>query len=369
MRTIFINGRYLTQNVTGVQRFAAEVVRALDTLLHANELTFDGELCLVTPEGHHPLPSLNRIKIVQHGTRSGHLWEQLDLPRLAHAGLLFNPCGPSPIFHPCQVTVLHDASVFLAPQGYSWAYRTWTRLLYLSSGIRARQVLTVSHYSRRQLLEHCKTLAADRVSVVSPGSDHVLHWRCDDEILLKRLGPGTKPYVLCVGSQQANKNIGIVASLAPWLHARGIETVITGGTANAVFRSEAVASDQIVRTGYVSDAMLNSLYRNAQCFVFPSFEEGFGIPPLEAMRCACPVIVSSSASMPEVCGDAAEYFDPRDPQDLKRALCSVLDDAARSSELKRLGLHHAQEFTWQRTARSVWEHLQAVLSHSRLSRK
>jgi glycosyltransferase involved in cell wall biosynthesis len=358
MKRIFINGRYLTQRVTGVQRYATEVVFSLDRLLEAGTLGHGHDVTLLAPTGNYQLPKLRSIRLVQAGALSGHFWEQLELPRLARGGLLFNPCGPSPLFHPCQVTMLHDASIFLAPQGYSLAYRVWSRLLYLGAGLRAKTILTVSNYSKGTLLDHCRTLSPEKIHVVYPGSDHMLRFGIDDGILDDIFGNARRDYVLCVGSQQANKNVKIVASISKWLDEKGISTIVTGGSRKAVFRGEEIEEGKVTKTGYVTDAQLRALYQNARCFIFPSFEEGFGIPPLEAMRCKCPVVSSSSASMPEVCGDAAVYFDPLDAQNLKDALDTVLSNPALADKLRASGVLQTEQYTWNHTALGVWDHLQ-----------
>jgi len=358
MKRIFINGRYLAQRITGVQRVATEVVASLDGFLEAGTIGSGYEVTLLAPKGDYQIPELKRIKLIQAGNLSGHPWEQLELPRLARGGLLFNPCGPSPLFHPCQITMLPDASIFIAPQGYSLAYRTWTKLLYRVAGLRAKTILTISNYSKVKLLEHCETLSQDRIHVVYLGSDHILRCGIDNGILGAVFGDSRRDYVLCVGSQQANKNVKIVARISEWLDGRGFATIVTGGTSKAVFRGEEIGGERVTKTGYVTDAQLRALYENARCFIFPSFEEGFGIPPLEAMRCGCPVVASSSASMPEVCGDAVVYFDPRDAESLKGALDRVLNSPEVVGKLRASGLVQTERYNWDQSALAIWSYLE-----------
>ena len=134
----------------------------------------------------------------------------------------------------------------------------------------------------------------------------------------------------------------------------GIVLVAAGGGNARIF---AQAGDlnlddrRLQRTGYVSDQQLRALYEGAACFVFPSFYEGFGLPPLEAMCCGCPVISSDRASLPEVCGDAALYCDPDDPATLAAQLRRLLDSDALAAELRQAGRQRAAGFTWDRAAR------------------
>src|SRR5207253_1940106 len=123
-------------------------------------------------------------------------------------------------------------------------------------------------------------------------------------------------YVLAVGSLTPNKNFNGVVRAATLLGDLDCKIVAAGGANTRVFNGVALADDALIMAGYVTDGELHALYENAACFIFPSFYEGFGLPPLEAMHCGCPVIVSDRASLPEVCGEAAVYCDPDDPADM-----------------------------------------------------
>jgi len=135
--------------------------------------------------------------------------------------------------------------------------------------------------------------------------------------------------------------------------------VAAGGSNSRVFSGVDLSSESLVLAGYVTDGELRALYENAACFVFPSFYEGFGIPPLEAMHCGCPVIVSDRASLPEVCGQAALYCNPDDPIDIAAKLRRVLTSHQLQQELREAGRARAREFSWSRAAEQLEELLTA----------
>jgi len=112
-----------------------------------------------------------------------------------------------------------------------------------------------------------------------------------------------------------------------------------------------VKKEKIRYLGFVDDATLACLYKNATLFVYPSIYEGFGIPPLEAMACATPVVASNASSLPEACGDAAYYIDPFDERSLQEGLQQVLEDEALQKELIAKGLAHSAKFTWDLSAK------------------
>lgn len=116
--------------------------------------------------------------------------------------------------------------------------------------------------------------------------------------------------------------------------------------------------DNVIMTGYVPDDKLPILYSGASVFVYPSLYEGFGLPPLEAMKCGTPVIVSNVSSLPEVVGDAGIKINPRHEEDLTEALKRILEDAKLSQELSVRGLEHSRMFSWvscAQTTRAVYE--------------
>ena len=164
------------------------------------------------------------------------------------------------------------------------------------------------------------------------------------------LEPGL--FVLSVGTPATHKNLAALGFLAQRLQERGIPLVIAGGMRGAAFH--AARLPQLARyIGRVSDAQLKALYEGAGCFVFPSRYEGFGLPPVEAMACGCPVIAADIPVLREVCADAAQFCDPDSPEDIAVQVLAVLGFTARRQALCEAGKARAAAFTWARSAAAL----------------
>lgn len=342
---IFINGRFLAQRVTGVQRYARETLFALDRLLADGEGP-DAAVTLLVPRGTQP-PKLNHIAVEQKGALSGHLWEQLELPWYARAGALLNFGFTGPVAKTDQLITIHDAAVVRTPGAYSRRFRAWYRFVVGVIAARAPMVLTVSGFSASEATT-CFGVAPDRLRVMSEGWQHLERVQPDMRILDRHGLRGT-PFALAVSSPTPNKNFGAIASAIGLLGEAAPRCVVVGAIDTRIFRHDESA-EALLHVGYVSDAELKALYQHASCFIFPSFYEGFGIPPLEAMACGCPVIASTAQAVREVCGEAAIYFDPSSPRQLARRIRALFADSALQARLRAAGLCRAGTFSWRRAA-------------------
>ncbi|UFS69772.1 glycosyltransferase family 4 protein [Geomonas sp. RF6] len=340
MSSLVVNGRFLSQGVTGVQRYATELVSALSRRNGADSFH------VLTPANAHPLvPSLETRQV---GILNGHLWEQLELPRFSRKELLLSLCNTGPLYHSNQVPAVHDAAVFAAAAGFSGPFLAWYRYLLPRLCRRARLVLTVSEFSKGELVRYC---GADprKIEVVPNGTDHIDRIVSDPGALEKFRLCG-RPFVLGVGSLHPNKNFKIFMEVAEAFAGKGVAFVVAGGGNSQVFAQSGHASDHVRFLGYVTDSELKALYSAATCFLFPSLYEGFGIPPLEAMRCGCPVLASSAASLPEVCGDAALYASPHSAAEFTRQMSRVLESEALREEMTLKGKEKADHFRWDESA-------------------
>lgn len=351
-RTIAINGRYLSQPVTGVQRFAIELVRALDHEIAEERIEIENtRIVLAAPPGA-TLPALRAIQAISVGNLTGHLWEQLDFPRLFRGALKVNLCGAAPVFGSNQIVTFHDAAVFSAPDAYSTAFRMWYRALFRRQGRLARTVITVSEFSRGELAARCG-IPLGKIEVVSPSAQHILEVTPDDTIL-GRFRLRDRGFALCVGSVQENKNLGVVEEAGRHLKAAPFDMVVVGGRGQSAFRNSTIGSGWTKFLGRVSDAELSALYHHAFCFVAPSRYEGFGIPAVEAMHCGCPILGARAAAIPETCGDAALYFNPTRAGDLAARLQYLYGNPAEQHRLRQLGYGRAADYNWRASAHRFW---------------
>jgi len=347
-REIFVNGRFLTQRTTGVQRYALETLLALDALLASGEAP-QLKFTLLAPRGTQA-PPLEHIQFRCAGTFSGNAWEQLSLPLLTRGSWLlsFGPTGPIAKKH--QVVTMHDAAVYAVPRAFSWKFRAWYKALLPLLAHRIPLVMTVSEFSKSELARHCR-IASERLRVAGGAWQHVRRLSSDASILEEH---GLRPngYVLAVSSVTPHKNFGVIVDAITRLAEIDVSVAVAGAVNHEVFGRTDLRSRKAVKLlGYVDDQQLRALYEGAAAFVYPSLYEGFGLPPLEAMALGCPVIASNAASIPEICGDAVLYFPPRDADALARAIERVVVDGRLRSELIAKGRARIQHFSWTACAR------------------
>ena len=366
MQPLYINGKFTAQRTTGVQRSAANLILAIDRALKDSALG-SAAWTLLCPPGA-TLAGLRHIRVATVGSPAGnlHQWEQLHLPRAARDGLLLSFAGSCPLLKRRQVATFHDAAVFDHPEAYTRPFVAWYRFLFKQVARRSRLVFTVSEFSRQRLALLLR-VPPPRIAVYRSGGGHMDAVVGDDGVL-DRLGLRGGIYLLAVASANPTKNLAaLVQAFAALPREPGIRLVIAGGSNDAVFSRSARPRDEddrIVRAGAVSDSELKSLYTHACAFVFPSLYEGFGLPPLEAMACGCPVLASEAASIPEVCGDAALYFSPRSVCAMTQAMQRILEDAPLRDELRARGQERVQAFTWDHGAANVLSHLARMVLHA-----
>ncbi len=349
MRPIFINGRFLTQRITGTQRYAHELVKQFDGILGAKSTVSSPEVTVLVPPSDQPMPVFRNIRILRVGRWNGQLWEQLELPFYARGGILFSMVGGAPLLHRRNILTLHDGAVFAMSESFSAAFRYWYRFLYRRLCHTALHLFTVSEFSRAELVKWCGA-EPERITVTYLGSGHALRPKPDDGVLVRnQLEPGK--YVLAVGSRNPSKNLKGVLSAYRLLRDSGLQLVIAGASYSRIFGSQEIEDEGLRDLGYVSDSELRSLYENAACFVFPSHYEGFGLPPLEALALGCPTVVADGSSLREIFHEAAFLCDPNSPEDIAR---KTLQACQSNEEDRKRYREFAQRFRWEDCAAMTW---------------
>ncbi|AFQ50807.1 glycosyltransferase family 4 protein [Burkholderia cepacia] len=352
-KKLVYNGRFTTQKTTGVQRVARELIAALIKCRPHDPVTV-----LVPPQ---PGVAVSGATTVKVGFYKGVIWEQLVLPLFARRGRIVNLSNTASIFIGSQIVYMHDAAVFDTPAHFSRPFRVWYRIMFWILARTSVCVLTNSCFSRDRLAHHCG-VSREKISVVPLGADHLDALEPDASVLDEHaLTPDR--FVLAVSSMNPTKNFGRLIAAFRQIDDPSVDLVIVGMRNTTVFGKQApmsAAEPNVKYVGYISDEQLKALYQNAACFLYPSIYEGFGIPPLEAMRYGCPTVVGKSAALPEVCADAALYCDPYSQDDIAQKLRTMLDSAELRAELKRKGSVHAEKFRWSRSAQLMTEIFDAL---------
>jgi glycosyltransferase involved in cell wall biosynthesis len=337
----FLNGRFLRQRCTGVQRVAVEISSRLQTQVQR-----------VIPRH-------------MHSGLAGHMWEQCVLPAHVHDGVLWSPCNTGPLAVRRQIVTIHDMAVFDHPEWFSASFARLYHLLLPRLARRVAKIVTVSEFSRRRIADRL-AVDASKIDVIYPGvGENFRPQRQQDIDAVKRkYGLDGCRYFVTLGTIEPRKNLDLV--MRAWKEVggelgAGVRLVVIGDGNNAVFsQTHAVESlRNVLFTGYVKDAELVALLCGAVALLYPSLYEGFGLPPLEAMACGIPAVITRCASLAEVGGNAAFYVDSDDPRQMGGVLSRLVRETALCEDYGQRGRERAAGFTWQRSAAAMDNLLQA----------
>lgn len=363
-------GRHLTGNEVYIRSLLAafgEIDR------HSEFVTYISE-----PSAESLIPERFQVRRVSGNRYSRLGWGlgrhlRADRPDLVH--VQYN----APLFTKIPVVVtVHDVSFIEHPEYFPPVRRSQLRLTVAQTVRRAARIITVSEFSRDAIL-HAYDVPASKVTVIPNAANpefRVVGRERAQELTRKSLGFDA-PFILSVGDLQPRKNqIGLIAAFAKLLTDQPLlkhHLVLTGQETWFALKVRDAARDsgfasRIHFTGFVSDADLLQLYNACDCFVFPSFYEGFGLPILEAMACGRAVACSNTSAMPEVADGAGLLFDPHRVEEIARAMKDVLIDAELRCRMERLGLQRAAAFTWKKSARATLEVYREIVDSSREAR-
>jgi len=328
---VAINTRILGFQMGGQQRVAVEVAKRLRT---AEQIRPTCPLC---------------------GVR-GHMWEQFALPLRARGRLLWSPSATGPLCYPHQVVTVHDVAFLDVPDCFSASFRRLYGALVPSLARRVERVVTVSEFSRRRILERC-AVDPDKVVVIGDGVSEQFGVQTPQAIARTRAALQLPDRYFLVNTTSRRKNAG--RTLRAWRAAlpslpEDLWLVVCGGCDRTHVTGRAERLETPPRTrfiGYVAEEHLAPLMAGAEAFLFPSLYEGFGIPILEAMACATPVLTSDATATAEVAGGAALLVDPLDESSITGGIVALASEPALRARLAAIGPRRAAKFTWDDVAR------------------
>lgn len=306
-----INGKFLCEPMTGMQRYAYEILRELDFLCET------GEFELVVPKKAREIPPYRNIAVTRYGHLSGIPWEQINLPlyligKKTHCVNLLNVV---PLLRPRDTVVVHDVGYKVNPQFFltprDRLSRLWHVLNFRMSFTFADTIITVSEFSKSEMIKayHIKE---DKVFLAPNAWQHMERIETSADLFDRYPFLKKGRYYFSMSSVGANKNFLWIARVAA--NNPQERFAIAGGRSLQQYLDTVGVKkpDNLFFLGYVSDSDAKALMTHCRAFLFPTFYEGFGIPPMEAMSCGAATVVSDTPTMREIYGDAVHYIDPYD---------------------------------------------------------
>jgi glycosyltransferase involved in cell wall biosynthesis len=343
--TLVINGRFLARPVTGVERYGRLLLRVI-----AREWP---DSRVVVPKSAPEELEAEGLEVVRLGNTSGHVWEQMELPRaLSSADTLLSPANTGPLRAQRHVPVVHDLAFLHHPEWFNTRFATWYKLLIPRMLRRAESVITVSGTVRGELTRYYG-VPGERTYVVPP---YAL-----PSLLTPSASTGLdRPYYLLVASLDPRKGIDRALNWYTGLRDPDFDLVIVGRPHRAFAPVDIPDHRGIRLLVDVDDDRLGALYKGAIALIQPSYYEGFGLPVLEAITTGCPVITAYLNVFTEQFGDAVLVADIGYTRNMMRAMVTVSDAAARADLISK-GRQRALTFSEERTTAALHEALDAAI--------
>lgn len=345
---IIVNSRFLTQPITGVQRFAIEISKQLKEL-------YGDKILFVSPSNIVHKELANQLDAVMIGINHGHLWEQIDLSIYLlknNSPLLINLCSTAPVFYIKKIVTHHDITYVKYPDSFSLKFRLLYKLLIPNILRNSLKIITVSKFSKVEICNHYN-IQENKIEIISNAAS--ANFR---QINPFKVSVG-KPFILAVSSANYHKNFhSLIQAFLELTDNKSFDLKIIGELNKPSFSNQKML-EQLMKQknvhflGRLSDEQLVQAYQNATVFAFPSFYEGFGIPPIEAQACGCPVIASHTSCMPEILRDSVLYFDPENINSIKEAIEKILYNVRLREELISKGLKNASRFSWEESGEAL----------------
>ena len=348
-KRIIINGRFLVHRITGTARYCREIVNELDKLLP------HGEWEMAVPPDVETLPEYENINVVRVGRMKNIVWEHTSFPRYVHSrnGISLNLGNVGPLVSP-GIVCIHDAIIKRMPQTCSWKFLLWYNILHRNTTRRAKMLITVSEFSKREICACWRVAPPQSVIVAYNASQHCSRINFDENALTE-YGLNKHQYFFAISSLAANKNFKWIAEVAA--NNPDQTFAIAGGMNSRVFSDASTfpCPDNLKFLGYVSDEQAKTLMRDCKAFLFPSLYEGFGIPPLEAIaNDAKHIVLSDIPVLREVYPRGAYFIDPNDSRsfNLEGIMKQEITDSDRE--------FYMDKYSWRKSAETI---LRAINEH------
>jgi glycosyltransferase involved in cell wall biosynthesis len=343
---IVVNARFLTQSMTGVQRYAVELSLRLKEIMPSIQF-----LC---PKNVIQHDLFKRLEARVVGNTTSHLWEQTELPiylKVQKNPLLINLCSTAPIYYKNKIVTVHDITYIRYPKSFSKKFRILYHIVIPLILNNALDYITVSRFSGREISGYFKNVHKE---------PYIIYHAVADQFQIdKNIDKKNYPYLLAVSSYAYHKNFTKLINAFDNLYQSGkinIPLVIAGGESISSLSKQSYlfsSNTPVHLVGKVTDEELLKLYQGATAFIFPSLYEGFGIPPLEAQACGCPVVASNAAAIPEILGDSVLCFSPNNILSMQEAICRIVNEPILRDSLKEKGLSNVSRFSWDISARQL----------------
>lgn len=355
---ISINGKFFGATGTGVQRVAEELILAIDALLSKEPtLAEKFDIEIIAPKNVTIAINLTNISVRQAGILSSFFknipWEQLNLPFLVQDRMLLSLCNLSSIFIKNAVVMIHDAQVYISPKSYSFGFRDWYKFVLPKVGRNSKKIITVSEYSKSQLVSYEVVSTEEKIVVIHNGVDHVLKTN-PDESIFDKVNLEKHSYCIAQANTQIHKNIEVLIKTFALPELKTTKLVLYGSATKEDFEALGLfVPDNVIFTGRVNDAELSALIKNAIATLTPSLTEGFGLQPLEGMALGCPAIVAPKGALAEVCGDVGLYANPYQPEAWAKAINYLIENEEFRHIMKEKVLLHSKSYTWEIAAHKL----------------
>jgi glycosyltransferase involved in cell wall biosynthesis len=355
-KPLVLNGRFLLQNITGVQRVEREILLALDHLAEEGLIPVP-EVVLPTQGNIVSEPKLKMIRLTRVGRFTGHLWEQCELPKLCNGKTLWCLGNTSPLLSLASksttvLTMIHDLSYKYFPSAYSWKFRALYSTLIPIEIKKSDVVVTVSNAEKHAMTKHYPVLAKANFHALQnggiPDNDAAIAKSSDMPALSDR------HYGIYVGSLSKRKNAeGVLKAAITFLSNYPDMRFVIIGSGSGVFDTFEMAipdnaKDRLEMRGQINDPQqIYDAFKHARFLLFPSFYEASPMPPIEAMTFGCPVISSEIPSLSERCREAALYCDPYIAESITSAINQLMGSETLWHQLSEAGRKKAAEYSWR----------------------